>query len=267
MTDSKHIDVVVVGAGHNGLVSAAYLAKSGLQVLVLEASDKVGGAAATSEFSEGFSVSECAHFLYSLHPTIVKDLQLANHGLSYVATDLKTVALSSEGKHITMAGSEIQGEDVSTEDISNYRRFHTQMKRFSKVLASSFTHRPPRLVDGDMKDKLSLLKLGWNARKMGRQNMLELLRIGAINIYDVLNENFDNFLKARLAWKQFLDPIRARDPQILFWDFYTGALEKHTDFADRRFHLEAWAMYPMQSLHQPHHWGQQFALAARLRGY
>ncbi len=205
MTDSKHIDVVVVGAGHNGLVSAAYLAKSGLQVLVLEASDKVGGAAATSEFSEGFSVSECAHFLYSLHPTIVKDLQLANHGLSYVATDLKTVALSSEGKHITMAGSEIQGEDVSTEDISNYRRFHTQMKRFSKVLASSFTHRPPRLVDGDMKDKLSLLKLGWNARKMGRQNMLELLRIGAINIYDVLNENFDNqLLKGALSLEAVL---------------------------------------------------------------
>ena len=200
MTDSNQFDAVIVGAGHNGLVSAAYLAKSGRRILLLEASNKVGGAAATNEFSEGFSVSECAHFLYALHPTIVKDLQLDNHGLTFAATDLSTIALSKEGRHISMNGSSIESEDLSIDDTENYRQFHCRMMRFSKLLAATLEDRPPRLMNGDMRDKLSLAKLGWKLRRLGKQDMQELLRVAAINIYDVLNENFENqLLKGALS--------------------------------------------------------------------
>lgn len=200
MTDSNQFDAVIVGAGHNGLVSAAYLARSGMKVLLLEASDKVGGAASTSEFSEGFSVSEVAHFLYALHPTIVKDLRLNNHGLTFAVTDLSTIALSKEGRHVTFKGGSADGEDLSIDDADNYRQFHARMMRFSKVLAATLQDRPPRLMNGDIKDKLSLAKLGWNLRKLGKQDMQELLRVAAINIYDVLNENFESqLLKGALS--------------------------------------------------------------------
>ena len=67
---SKQYDVIIIGAGHNGLVCASYLAKAGRKVLILEANEGVGGAAITREFADGFSVSACAHLLHLLHPQI-----------------------------------------------------------------------------------------------------------------------------------------------------------------------------------------------------
>jgi len=199
MTENNHFDVVIVGAGHNGLVTAAYMAKTGIKVLVLESTANVGGASSTEEFHEGFRVSTCAHLLYSLHPAIVSDLQLHNHGLTYAATNLSTVALGNDGLHITIKGDSVSG-DISTEDVNNYQEFYARMIRFCKVLAVTLEDRPPKLMKGNLKDKLSLLKLGWNVRKLGKEDMRELLRIGAINIYDVLEENFDNqLLKGALS--------------------------------------------------------------------
>lgn len=199
MTDNNRYDAVIIGAGHNGLVTAAYLSKSSRQVLVLESSSKIGGAASTSEFSEGFRVSECAHLLYSLHPTIVNDLQLRNHGLTYAATDMSTVALGNDGSHISINGDSVTG-NISTDDANSFREFHTRMTRFCKVLAATLEDRPPRLMNNSMRDKLSLLKLGWTIRKLGKKDMQELLRIGSINIYDVLEENFESqLLKGALS--------------------------------------------------------------------
>lgn len=200
MTNDNGYDVVIIGAGHNGLVSAAYLAKSGKKVLVLESNKVVGGAAATTEFSQGFAVSECAHFLYALHPTIVKDLRLSSAGLTYAATGISTTALARNGKHLHIKGDSLVCEDLSTRDLDNYREFRTSMLKFSKVLAATMQSRPPRLMNNDLKDKFMLLKLAWNIRILGKHDMQELLRLGAINIYDVLEENFDNpLLKGALS--------------------------------------------------------------------
>ena len=75
-------DAVVIGGGHNGLVCAALLAKSGRKVLVLEAASEIGGAARTEEFAPGFRVSSMAHVLNRLHPEVVKALDLESHGLN-----------------------------------------------------------------------------------------------------------------------------------------------------------------------------------------
>ncbi|HIG39012.1 MAG: NAD(P)/FAD-dependent oxidoreductase [bacterium] len=193
MTDTNQFDVVVIGAGHNGLVSAAYLAESGLKVLVLESSGTIGGAARTCEFSEGYRVSECAHLVYALHPTIVRDLKLTNYGLRYAATDLGTISLGSDGLHVLIKGDSVSG-DISYEDADSYRKFRSKMIKFCQVFATTLEHQPPRLMNGSLGDKLSLLKLGWQVRKLGKTDMQELLRIGSINIYDVLEERFDNQL-------------------------------------------------------------------------
>ena len=79
MTD--RYDVLIIGGGHNGLVCAAYLAKAGRKVLVLERSDQPGGAAITREFAPGFRVSACAHILHMLQPKVIRDLNLKAHGL------------------------------------------------------------------------------------------------------------------------------------------------------------------------------------------
>ncbi len=103
MTDSKCI--VVVGGGHNGLVCAAYLAKKGREVIVVEAADQVGGAAVTREFAPGFSVSTCAHLVNLLDEGIGRELDLTSHGLRYSKQDLATIALANDGNHMTYTGN------------------------------------------------------------------------------------------------------------------------------------------------------------------
>ncbi len=85
---SKQYDAIIIGAGHNGLVCATYLAKAGHSVVVFEANEQVGGAAITREFSPGYSVSACAHLLHLLHPQIVSDLSLTKHGMKLAKTVL-----------------------------------------------------------------------------------------------------------------------------------------------------------------------------------
>ena len=85
---TERLPTVVIGAGHNGLVCAAYLARAGRKVLVLESSDHVGGAAVTREFAPGFRVSAVAHLLQLLDPVVERELQLARHGLQYAHSPL-----------------------------------------------------------------------------------------------------------------------------------------------------------------------------------
>jgi len=219
MTDS-HYDAIVIGAGHNGLVCASYLARSGRKVLVLEAAATAGGAAATREFAEGYRVSSGAHYLTMLNPRVAKDLALEQHGLRYAARNLKTVALDPEGWHLVFNGPEVSG--VSDADQAAYRQFHAQCQRFAKVLANAFARRPPNLVERSWDDTLSLLKLGWDVRTLGKNDMQDLLRMGLINIYDVANELFDSeLLKAAVSLDGVMGShMGPRSPNTVFGYLY-----------------------------------------------
>ena len=89
-------DIVIIGGGHNGLVTAFYLAKAGLKPLVLERRNQVGGAAITEEFHPGFRTSALAHSAGPLRPEVGRDMQLERHGLKIVTPEIAVTTLSPD---------------------------------------------------------------------------------------------------------------------------------------------------------------------------
>ena len=196
MTD---YDAIVIGAGHNGLVAASYLAKAGSKVLVLDVRGQPGGCASNRQLTEEVTVSDCAQWLGQFDRDIIKDLKLVEHGLLLGETK-QTIALQADGNHLTLEETDVSGGGLSADDQDAYRRFRKQMNRFAKLIVQLYKKRPPKLVDQNWHDRLTLLKLGLGLKLLGREDMRDLMRIALINMYDVLNEHFDHpGLKAALA--------------------------------------------------------------------
>lgn len=191
---------LVIGAGHNGLVTAALLAKQGISTTVLEANSQVGGMAAGGEFASEFYAPGAALFVYQLQAEVVAALDLEQHGLKFVAQNLSTLALSEDGHHVRYGRSMVDGNTVEAKDKSAYTEFSRQMNTFGQLLSKFSNRRPPKLGYGDYHDKFGLASLAFDVRRLGKSDMRELLRAGASNVFDVLNEWFDHEgLKGALA--------------------------------------------------------------------
>jgi phytoene dehydrogenase-like protein len=184
-------DCIVIGGGHNGLVCAAYLARGGRSVLVLEAADEVGGAAVTREFAPGFRVSACAHLLHSMSGAMIEDLRLGEHGLRFVDGAMQTVALSA-GREPLVLGANLVVAGRGAGPAGAYPDYLALLNRLAKALRPMLDAVPPRLGTDSWADRRALLQLAWQIRRLGRQDMRELLRIGGMNVYDLLQDNFDS---------------------------------------------------------------------------
>jgi phytoene dehydrogenase-like protein len=165
-------------------------------VTVLEAAPRVGGAAVTREFAPGFKVSACAHLLYGLNPRIAKDLALDAHGLRLARSGLRTVALSPDGSPLVIE----PGSSTLAPDQAALSEFTRRMRRFASLLARQHLRPPPRLAWDTWGEAMQAAQLALDIRRLGREDMREFLRVATMNIFDVLEDTFENpLLKGALA--------------------------------------------------------------------
>ena len=119
---------------------------------------------------------------------------LTKHGLEFAARDLSTIALAEDGNHLTIDGDKLEGAGISEEDRKAFVAFNKQILKFCKLLAGAFNRRAPKLVEGNLTDRITVAKLGLGMKMLGKEDMSDLMRLALINIYDVMEENFDNDL-------------------------------------------------------------------------
>jgi phytoene dehydrogenase-like protein len=229
---ASRYDCIVVGGGHNGLVCAAYLARSGRSVLVLEASGRLGGAAITREFAPGFSVSACAHLLHLMPPALMRELDLQTFGLKLAAERLPSTALAEDGRHLSLVpGDTSTLAERSAADALAYAEWQQLLRRLATALHPVLSATPPRLGTDEWRDRVALAGLGWRLRRLGRRDMRELLRIGGMCVHDVLEDRFDlPLLKGALALDAVLGTnYGPRSPGTMLSLLYRAAASRGED--------------------------------------
>ncbi len=204
MTVPDAYDVIVLGAGHNGLVAAAKLARSGRRVLVLERRGVVGGAAVTEEFHPGFRGLPGASLCGLLRPEIVAEFGLAQRGLQLLPLDPEVTALGEAGKPLRIwrdpARTAQELTTLSPRDAAAFPAFQSLMVSLAAIVDPLLLQAPPEVSEWNWGDQLLLLRRGLRLRRMGKDAMYRSIRMVPMSLRAVLDEWFESdLLKATLA--------------------------------------------------------------------
>lgn len=191
MTDrTEQFDAIIIGAGHNGLVAAGYLARAGKKVLVLEQRDRVGGACTLEEPFPGFTMSPCAYVVSLLRPEIIRDLELHRYGFSAYVKDPQMFVPFLDGNYLFFrASTEKTVEGIrrfSEHDAQTYPKFLRFFERASEILNPILLEEPPSIAD-------------LAARFRGEdEEIYKWLMFG--NLYDMLADYFESdYMRAAFA--------------------------------------------------------------------
>ncbi|MBV8743182.1 MAG: NAD(P)/FAD-dependent oxidoreductase [Sinobacteraceae bacterium] len=195
--------MLIVGGGHNGLVCAAYLAAGGLKVTVLERRGVVGGAAVTEEFHPGFRNSVAAYTVSLLNPKVIRDLDLAAHGLRVVEREVSNFLPTADGRYLRTGGNWTYADvaQFSSRDAARLDAYGSRLDHVADLLRELVLQTPPNVVAGDWRAALPELlratRLGGRLRRLDMTLRRELLTMFATSAGEYLDGWFES------------DPIKA----------------------------------------------------------
>src|SRR5262245_45301226 len=196
-------DLIVIGGGHNGLVTAAYVARAGYKVLVLERREILGGCCITEEVWPGYRVSTAAYVNSLLRPEIIRDLELKKHGFQMLPRNPSSFTPFPDGRYLMLGPdpkfNHEQISKFSARDAENYPKYEALLTRAADFLEPLLTEVPPDPLTGGIGDLFKLMRIAWRFRKLGKDavNAIEILTGAARPILDRYFESEQ--LKATLA--------------------------------------------------------------------
>ena len=194
--NGNRFDVVIVGGGHNGLVTAAYLARAGRRVLVLERRELVGGCSVTEEIWPGYRVSTAAYLSSLLQDRIVRELELERFGYLVDPKDPAFFSVFPDGRHFFMWQDDRKTLDeiakFSKRDAETYPVFEQYLEKLAVVVESLLLTSPPEFPPHGVVDFIDYLKLAARMRKLSRPEIVGLVKIFTQSAADFLDEWFES---------------------------------------------------------------------------
>ena len=196
--------VVLIGGGHNALITAFYLAKGGFKPVILERREMVGGGAITEEFHPGFRASTLAHTLGPLRADVARDLQLDKFDCEILSPDPRVFAPTSDGKALLfyndVAKTAAAIGNFSAKDASKYAQFARSLEQTASFFTQLASITPPAIDKPTPEDLWNLLKTGRSVRRLGKTGIFDLLRWGPMAVADFVAEFFETeLLRAVIA--------------------------------------------------------------------
>lgn len=199
----KKYDAIVIGAGHNGLTNAAYLAKSGLKVLVVEKNDYIGGASVSRELHEGWTYSNCSYVCSLLRPEIFRDLNLQKYGLQVLPYGGSVTFMQNGDIFGSYSDDDLARREIgrfSKRDADAYVRFARDVSKQCRFIKPMLLRTPPDPTSFKPKDLGELIYLFKRLYSLGEQTIYDTIRFYTMSVAEYLDEYFESdVIKAALS--------------------------------------------------------------------